>query len=176
MTDDTKLKAAKAKQLVEQTRKGFAVRLNQALNEFHDCPPENHAGRTAYLSELFKVSQQNSRRWLKGQHMPESTRLEEVAKCLNIRLEWLMTGKGVMSVSATDLDVRYVINEEVAREYFKWQAKAYPTEDLDPAFEAALFQTVYHLIENGVTGKALDRRVIELGIPRKKKPVIKAVK
>ncbi|MBK1699766.1 hypothetical protein CKO22_02215 [Thiococcus pfennigii] len=73
-------------------RKAFAARLNEALDDF-DAPPKG-SGRQTYLAELFGVSQKGARKWLEAEGMPSLKRIPAIARELNVRSSWLISGEG----------------------------------------------------------------------------------
>ncbi len=164
------------------TRKNFAKRLNEALSKLHDCPEEHTPGRAKYLSLLFKVSHQNAHRWLKGEHMPESTRLEEVSNCLGVRIEWLMTGKGLMVNESVGDDIDYVIEgTEALQQYFEWREATYREtfkagNRFEPEFEAELCRTVCYLLNTGLKIEDLNSRAMEHTVAGRRKRLLGVVK
>jgi transcriptional regulator with XRE-family HTH domain len=47
---------------------------------------------------MFKVSQEAARKWLSGEGLPKQATCIHIAKKANISYEWLMTGRGEMSI------------------------------------------------------------------------------
>lgn len=45
---------------------------------------------------MFQVSQKGARKWLEGEAIPRTHRLETMARRIGVRGEWLLTGQGPM--------------------------------------------------------------------------------
>lgn len=83
--------------IVDDTRRDFSKRLNQALDNI-GYPPKG-SGRQVQLAKDFSVSQKGARKWLEGESMPSMTRLSELASRLGVSTEWLMSGRGEIGVN-----------------------------------------------------------------------------
>ena len=70
------------------TRRAFAGRLRQALNE-----AGYGKAQLKELSLLFNVTPQAVRKWLSGEALPSSSRVGGVARDLGVRRSWLMDGE-----------------------------------------------------------------------------------
>jgi hypothetical protein len=68
----------------------FSERLNSAL----DAKNDERVGRQARLGKAFGLSQKAARKWLVGESFPEVARMIQLAKMLDVRFEWLATGRG----------------------------------------------------------------------------------
>jgi len=82
--------------MLKTTRKdrlAFAERLNQAINEAPIDAPISW-GRQRYIGKLFGVDYKAARKWLVGEGFPTLEKSIEIAKRLNVALEWLLTGRG----------------------------------------------------------------------------------
>ena len=73
-----------------QTGQDFADRLDQALT-LAGIP--RGRSRNGKLATLFYVSRETARLWLKGR-LPALSKLREVARRLDVSLDWLATGRG----------------------------------------------------------------------------------
>lgn len=83
----------KIKRLTSE-RTAFAQRLNQALNESSEQIPQEGKGRQSVVGQLFGVDQKAARKWLKGEGFPTLEKCTDIAKRLNVSMEWLLTGRG----------------------------------------------------------------------------------
>ena len=87
-------------------RKQFADNLNAALDRRGAIP--SGYGRVIGVAELFGVSQNTAAIWLKGEGVPELSRMPEIAEILCTTVEQLVTGN--QSDMATHLiDENYVM-------------------------------------------------------------------
>ena len=84
--DDPDDKSSKQKSF----RKRFADNLNAALNRRGAIP--SGYGRVVGVAELFGVSQNTAANWLKGDGVPELSRLPEIADALGTTIEQLLVG------------------------------------------------------------------------------------
>lgn len=87
----------------QDIRDAFAARLNKALDGAAGIRPER--GRNTDLhTELSKLgvsaTKQATHKWLTGASIPERSHIEQLAKWLGVRTEWLEYGQGEM-VGAT---------------------------------------------------------------------------
>jgi transcriptional regulator with XRE-family HTH domain len=71
-------------------RKQFAENLNAALDR-RDAIPAGY-GRVIGVADLFGVSQNTAANWLKGDGVPELSRLPEIAEILGTTVEQLVVG------------------------------------------------------------------------------------
>lgn len=71
-------------------KRGFAIRLNQALTDYGVSPPSE--GRQAETAKLFNVKQQTVSQWLKGAVYPRQEKINEIAATLDVTREWLLMG------------------------------------------------------------------------------------
>ena len=85
MTDNDGLENA-------EYRRKFSERLQKSL----DLLGIGGRGKFKWLSDATGVSQQNVRKWLSGEALPEMRKIPELAKRLGVRLEWLIGGFGDM--------------------------------------------------------------------------------
>lgn len=69
---------------------GFADRLQQACDAA-DIP--GGRARVSTVAAHFGVSTESARQWLKGQSMPETSRLTDIAEELECSLDWLVLGR-----------------------------------------------------------------------------------
>lgn len=72
----------------------FAKRLNLVADQKR-LPPKG-SGRQGHMASLFGVSQKGARKWLEGEAIPKTARLNEIAKYFGVRSEWLLSGRGDM--------------------------------------------------------------------------------
>ena len=99
--DDPEEKSSKQKSF----RKRFAENLNAALNRRGAIP--SGYGRVIGVAELFGVSQNTAANWLKGDGVPELSRLPEIADALGTTIEQLLVGDRETGSQA--IDERYVM-------------------------------------------------------------------
>ena len=83
---DAEVRSSKQKTL----RKQFAENLNAALDRRGAIP--SGYGRVVGVAELFGVSQNTAANWLKGDGVPELSRLPEIADILGTTVEQLVVG------------------------------------------------------------------------------------
>ena len=84
--------------MVDNAKQAFSRRLRRALE--HGGLPGGRDLRRATASR-FGVSQEAVRKWLAGEAMPATKRLDGIAKELNVSVEWLLTGRGVLEAPQT---------------------------------------------------------------------------
>ncbi len=100
-------------------RKHFANNINAALDRKGAIP--SGYGRVIGVAELFGVSQNTAANWLKGDGVPELSRLPEIAEILGTTVEQLVVGD--QSTGAKVIDERYVMvdmHEDDSLEGFSW--------------------------------------------------------
>ena len=78
--------------VMNEKRKAFAARLNEALDDIQF--PEKGYGRQQALADQMHVSQKGARKWLEGESLPEQFRIVDLAGWLRVSFEWLATGQG----------------------------------------------------------------------------------
>lgn len=83
----------------------FARNLNTALDQRGSIPLGY--GRAVAVAEIFGVSQNTAAGWLKGEGVPETSRLPEIAEALNTTLEQLLVGD--VDTGAHVIDERYTM-------------------------------------------------------------------
>jgi transcriptional regulator with XRE-family HTH domain len=76
----------------------FAERLDEALTDFGI--PKDHR-RIGTVAAEFGVSRESARKWLAGDALPQTERIQEIATRLECRGEWLLTGQGTKSLNET---------------------------------------------------------------------------
>lgn len=84
-------------------KKSFAERLNIALD--NAGIPQKGKGRQLQLAALFGVSQESARKWLAGKSFPDTKRIPEIAKRLNVNVQWLLSGIGHINPAAIVKDL-----------------------------------------------------------------------
>lgn len=72
----------------------FAKRLNK-LCDLDRLPPKG-GGRQLELAKIFGVSQKGARKWLEGEGLPKTSRINEIAAHFGVNSEWLLSGRGDM--------------------------------------------------------------------------------
>lgn len=100
-------------------RKRFADNLNAALDRRGAIP--SGYGRVVGVAELFGVSQATAANWLKGDGVPELSRLPEIAEILGTTVEQLVVGD--RGAGAQVIDERYVMvdmHEDDSLEGHSW--------------------------------------------------------
>lgn len=80
-------------------KKIFSERLNIALDIAGF--PKKGKGRQLQLAALFGVSQESARKWLVGKNFPDTKRIPEIAKRLNVNVQWLLVGVGNIHPATT---------------------------------------------------------------------------
>lgn len=73
-------------------KREFSARLNEALDDA-GFPPKGE-GRQYAAAKAFKVSQIAARKWLEGESIPHTKRLDGIAAKLGTTVEWLLSGRG----------------------------------------------------------------------------------
>lgn len=77
----------------------FDQRLRAALEH---AGISTHRAAPGRIASMFGVSREAARKWLEGESRPTNRRLEEMAAALNVRYEWLATGRGPMTSAGGD--------------------------------------------------------------------------
>jgi len=75
---------------LDKIKEDFAKRINEAM----DLKGYPMRGRARVLSKEFDVSDKGAGKWLKGEAIPETSKLPLLASFLGVSTEWLMTGSG----------------------------------------------------------------------------------
>lgn len=75
---------------MDKVKEDFAKRINEAM-ELKGFPVR---GRARVLSKEFDVSDKGAGKWLKGEAIPETSKLPLLASFLGVSTEWLMNGSG----------------------------------------------------------------------------------
>ncbi len=86
---------------VDRIKEGFAKRINEAM-ELKGYPVR---GRARVLSKEFEVSDKGAGKWLKGESIPETSKLPLIASFLGVTTEWLMNGKGSNAQFDNNIDL-----------------------------------------------------------------------
>ncbi len=73
-------------------REKFAARLNGVLDDAG--MPKMGQGRQSAVAKLLDLPPQQVGRWLKGEDFPKTSQLVKLAKHLNVRSNWLLSGAG----------------------------------------------------------------------------------
>lgn len=76
--------------MVATSKSGFSERLTRALEEAN-IPIRKRKGT---LARWCNVSRESARKWLAGESLPETKRIEELATYLGVNGEWLLTARG----------------------------------------------------------------------------------
>lgn len=73
-------------------------------------------GRARVLSKEFEVSDKGAGKWLKGEAIPETSKLPLLASFLGVSTEWLMSGVGSPSggggIHIAPIAFRNLVNQE----------------------------------------------------------------
>lgn len=72
----------------------FAARLNEAIDSSGLRVPLKGRGRQQAVGDLFGVSQKGARKWLEAEGFPTLEKAVEIARRLDVSIEWLLTGRG----------------------------------------------------------------------------------
>lgn len=72
----------------------FSLRLNEVMDESPLGIPVKGSGRQMVVAKMFGVGQKAARKWMEGEGFPEMEKCIQIAKKLNVSLEWLLTGRG----------------------------------------------------------------------------------
>lgn len=70
----------------------FSKRLNEVLDEKNF--PAKHEGRQTKAALRFGVTQKAARKWLEGEGLPKTSRINAIARELGVRAAWLLSGDG----------------------------------------------------------------------------------
>lgn len=107
------------------SKEAFARRLNTALDAAGF--PGKGEGRQKAVSQAFGVTGTAAWKWMEGESMPASKRIQEMAKLLGVRGEWLFTGSGEMKEDS------HALNETLARysndQNPSWHSDTKPADD-----------------------------------------------
>lgn len=108
------------------TKADFSRRLNLALDE--EGYPPSMSGRQTVLAKATNKSQPGVRKWLVGEALPNMTSAIELAKLINVNLEWLLSGRGPKAVEEeaplSEAEKRFMsrlhqLSEDERARYFK---------------------------------------------------------
>ena len=83
---------------IKDNKTDFADRLNHAL-DLNNIPPKGK-GRQVTVAKMFGVSQKGASKWLEGTTYPDLQRIAVIAKRLNVNVEWLAYGTGVINIES----------------------------------------------------------------------------
>lgn len=78
---------------MNKIKEDFAKRINEAM-ESKGYPVR---GRARVLSKEFEVSDKGAGKWLKGEAIPETSKLPLLAEFLGVSTEWLMNGSEIVA-------------------------------------------------------------------------------
>jgi phage repressor protein C with HTH and peptisase S24 domain len=76
----------------EKVKNDFSKRLHMAM----DNAQLPLRGRARILSQTFGISDKGAGKWLKGEAIPETSKIPLIAHFLNVNAEWLLSGIGAM--------------------------------------------------------------------------------
>jgi Helix-turn-helix. len=162
----------------DDERKGFAKRLNEAIDLIVEAPSR---GRPAWLliqlketDSRLKLSQEAVRKWLSGESMPDQTHMAMLARVVDVESDYLHTGRHGKKSERHEVHeerVQYhsvLVSPEGARLGADW-------DQLPEPFKSA-FQVQLHLMvaahkrgelqsESKSTGKPRLRRALQLDDP-----------
>lgn len=77
----------------EKVKNDFSKRLHMAM----DNAQLPLRGRARILSQTFGISDKGAGKWLKGEAIPETSKIPLIADFLNVNAEWLLSGIGAMN-------------------------------------------------------------------------------
>lgn len=77
---------------IDSVKQEFAQRLNKAM----DAVGYPTRGRARILSREFNISDKGAGKWLKGDAIPETSKIPLLSKFLKVNSEWLLSGSGSM--------------------------------------------------------------------------------
>lgn len=77
----------------EKVKNDFSKRLHMAM----DNAQLPLRGRARILSQTFGISDKGAGKWLKGEAIPETSKIPLIAHFLNVNAEWLLSGTGAMN-------------------------------------------------------------------------------
>lgn len=95
---------------IQDVRKGFAARLHEICDD-QGIPAER--GRQTRLGEIFKVTPNAARKWLKGSGMPSLDVVVDIANWAGVNVNWLLQGTGLKKgdrVSTRDIVLGEVLS------------------------------------------------------------------
>lgn len=83
----------------DKIKEQFAQRINQAMDN------QNYPirGRARVLSKEFGVSDKGAGKWLKGEAIPETSKIPLLAEFLGVTAEWLLNGSENSGKTASDI-------------------------------------------------------------------------
>ena len=90
----------------DEAKLAFAQRLNEAMES---CGHQIR-GRARLLSKQFAVSDKAASKWLKGEAIPETSKIPELSKFLGVNGEWLLSGSGDMKPVLDSSKLGEIIN------------------------------------------------------------------
>lgn len=137
-------------------RMGFARRLGEALASAG--VPDNQA-RRGWVSRKFGVSVESARKWLVGESMPDTARIEGIAGELGVSAHWLLMGGEPLKDSSGVRDdnlVDYIPSWQADPENVElWQAldRAYRKGSLTPAIAHGITAMVNRISEEIERGR-----------------------
>lgn len=91
----------------DKVKEDFAKRINEAM-ELKGFPVR---GRARVLSKEFEVSDKGAGKWLKGEAIPETSKLPLLASFLGVSTEWLMNGSTSTNSGIRIAPVRFKSSE-----------------------------------------------------------------
>lgn len=93
--------------VAESQKQAFSQRLHRALDYAH-IPKKR--GRPAAVAKLFGVSREAARKWLDAESIPDTKRIPQIARRLQVRAEWLLSGVGPMEQTTMNDDLQQLID------------------------------------------------------------------
>jgi hypothetical protein len=88
------------------TKQAFGVRLTQALDHQGISPVA--ADRKRYLSKLLDITERHAGNYLRGDKLPSSEGMIDIAKKLRINPTWLIAGIGPMQ-PLSDAEIAHIL-------------------------------------------------------------------
>lgn len=86
---------------INMIKEDFAKRINEAM----DLKGYPVRGRARVLSKQFDISDKGAGKWLKGESIPETSKLPLLAGFLGVSIEWLMSGSVETNPASFDNNV-----------------------------------------------------------------------
>lgn len=104
----------------EKVKNDFSKRLHMAM----DNAQLPLRGRARILSQTFGISDKGAGKWLKGEAIPETSKIPLIAHFLNVNAEWLLSGIGAMNSTDKKQSNTQSINDLVP--VLSWQQANQP--------------------------------------------------
>lgn len=92
--------------VADDVLQGFKTRLAEA---FDDAQVASGRARLTAVAKRYDVSRESARKWLKGEGLPDTKRLVEIADDLNRHVQYLLDGQGPKYLRVPENSESYVL-------------------------------------------------------------------